>query len=151
VAAFRRRARFANIRAMGQRVASVEVAASAGFMAPLHAHGADEAVHVVEGSLTVYAGDETMQVGPGETFVVREGVPHSYRVDAPARSVFTTLTASASGYESFLRATGPVAPDGAWSTDEDAATVAALAAAADIDLFGPPGLLPPAGERAHAA
>jgi hypothetical protein len=134
-----------------ERIASVEVSVSAGFMAPLHAHGTDEAVHVLEGWLTVYAGDETAQIGPGETFVVRQGVAHTYRVDVGARSVFTTFTRSAARYESFLRATGPVVPGGAWSTDEDAATVAAVAAAAEINLFGPPGRLPPGVERARAA
>lgn len=133
------------------RIASVEVSAAPGFMAPLHAHAADEAVHVLEGRLTVLAGDETVRIGPGETFVVGQGVAHTYRADVRARFVFTTFTPSAGRYESFLRATGPVAPGGAWSTDEDAATVAAVAAAAEISVFGPPGLLPPGVERARAA
>jgi Cupin domain len=137
--------------ASAARLASVEVYASAGFMAPLHVHAADEAVHVLEGGLTVYAGDETVRVGAGETFVVGEGVAHTYRADASARFVFTTFIRSAARYESFLRANGPVAAGGTWSTDQDAATVAALAAAAEIQLLGPPGMLPPGIERARAA
>jgi Cupin domain len=133
------------------RIASAEVLAAPGFMAPLHAHPADEAVHVLEGRLTVYAGDETVRIGRGETFVVRQGVAHTYRVDVGARVVFTTLTRSAARYESFLWATGPVAAGGTWSTKEDEATVTAVAAAAEISVFGPPGLLPPGSERARAA
>jgi Cupin domain len=137
--------------ASAARLASVEVYASAGFMAPLHVHGAEEAVQVLEGRLTVYAGHEAVRVGPGETFVVGQGVAHTYRADASARFVFTTFTRSAAPYESFLRASGPVAAGGTWSTDEDAATVAALAAAAEIRLLGPPGMLPPGVEHSYAA
>ena len=133
------------------RIASVEVSAAAGFMPPLHAHGADEAVHALEGRLTVYAGVETVRIGPGETFVVRRGVAHTYRADSHARAVFTTFTASAGRYESFLRAAGPVASDGTWSTEDDAATVTAVAAAAGVSVLGPPGMLPPGLEQARVA
>jgi 2-methylisocitrate lyase-like PEP mutase family enzyme len=136
---------------MQHRIASIEVSASTGFMAPLHSHRADETVHVLQGRLTVYAGAEAVQVGPGETFVVRRGLAHTYRAEAGARSVFSTLTLSAGRYESFLRAVGPVAADGTWSTPEDAATVTALATAAEVSLYGPPGMLPPAIQQARAA
>jgi len=134
------------------RLASVESSVAEGFMAPLHAHEADEAVQVLEGAITVYAGEESVQLEAGETFVVERGVAHTYRADFPqTRFVFTTLTRSASRYEGFLRAAGPVAGDAGWSADEDAAVVAAVAAAARITVFGPPGMLPQAGETARAA
>jgi len=115
------------------RLASVETSAAEGFMAPLHAHEADEAVQVLEGAITVYAGEESVRLQAGETFVVERGVAHTYRADSPqTRFVFTTLTRSASRYESFLRAAGPVAGDAGWSADEDVAVVAAVAAAARI-------------------
>ncbi|HXV33557.1 MAG TPA: cupin domain-containing protein [Gaiellaceae bacterium] len=128
------------------RVASVERAAGEGFMAPLHAHAGDEAVHVVEGRVTIFAGAEIVTLGPGETFVVAEGVAHTLRVESPrARAVFTTFTASAGRYEDFLRATGPVSvgPSGSpvWATAEDARGVGAAAAAANVTVYGPPGLL----------
>jgi quercetin dioxygenase-like cupin family protein len=131
---------------------SVESSAAEGFMAPLHAHEADEAVQVLEGAITVYAGEESVQLEAGETFVVERGVAHTYRADSPqTRFVFTTFTRSASRYESFLRAAGPVAGDAGWSTDEDAAIVGAVAAAARITVFGPPGMLPQAVETVRAA
>jgi hypothetical protein len=107
---------------------------------------------VLEGRITVHAGDEVATLGPGDTFVVPEGVAHTYRVDSTqARAVFTTFTASAAWYEGFLRATGPAAPDPKWSTEEDAATVRAVSAAAEIAVFGPPGMLPSDLHKPHAA
>jgi len=136
-------------------VAVVESATSSGFMAPLHAHDADEAVHVVEGRITLYARETTVTLEAGETFVVPQGVAHTYRADSsPARSLFTTVTPSAGRYEDFLRAAGPPArgPAGApvWS-EEDLAAVAAIAAEADVTVLGPPGMLPADVETAARA
>ena len=77
--------------------------------------------------------------------------PIPFGSTSSARAVFTTLTSSAARYESFLLATGPAVPGGGWSTDEDAAAVAAVAGAAGISVFGPPGMLPAEAEHAHAA
>jgi mannose-6-phosphate isomerase-like protein (cupin superfamily) len=139
------------------RVASVERTAGEGFMAPLHAHSRDEAVHVLEGRIMVLAEAEIAILGPGETFVVPEGVAHTLRVESPrARAVFATFTASAGRYEDFLRATGPVCigPSGSpvWAGVEDARGVGAVAAAANVTVYGPPGLLPVDAQiAAHAA
>jgi len=137
-------------------VAVVESATSSGFMAPLHAHDADEAVHVVEGGITLYAGEKTVRLEAAETFLVPRGVAHTYRADSsPARSLFTTVTPSAGRYEDFLRATGPVTvgPSGAavWAGSEDARAVGAVATAASISVYGPPGLLPTGAETAAQA
>ena len=136
------------------RLSAVETSASAGFMTPLHAHGSDEAVHVVEGSMTILAGDDVVLLGPGETFVVAEGLAHATRAEAPGtRVVFTMFARSTGRYEDFLRAVGPVAvdPSGAptWSRDDDAGTVTAIAAAAGVTVLGPPGMVP-AGSRESA-
>jgi hypothetical protein len=125
-------------------------------MPPLHAHPADEVVHVVEGSLTVFAGSDVVRLGAGETFVVAAGVAHTLRVDShQARIVFTTFAGSAGRYEDFLRATGPVTvgPSGSavWAGVEDARTVGAVAAAANVSVYGPPGLLSARAEKAPRA
>jgi Cupin domain len=65
------------------RLAAVEAWASAGFMTPLHAHGSDEAVIVLEGSMTIFAGEDVVRLRPGETFIVAEGIAHAYRAEAP--------------------------------------------------------------------
>jgi hypothetical protein len=137
-----------------RRVVSVERTDASGFMPPLHAHPADEAVHVVEGSLTIFAGHEVVSLAAGQTFVVTGGLAHTFRVESwQARAVFATLTRAAGRYEDFLRATGPVALDSAgapvWARSEDASGVAAVAAAASVSLVGPPGELP-AGARIAA-
>ena len=138
------------------RVVTAERTASAGFMPPLHAHAADEAIHLVEGRITVFAGADVVALGEGETFVVPEGVAHTFRVDSGrARLVLSTFAASAARYEDFLRATGPVTvgPSGAavWAGIDDARAVGAAAAAANISVYGPPGLLPAGAETAVQA
>jgi hypothetical protein len=137
------------------RVVTAEQIASSGFMPPLHAHAADEAIYLVEGRLTVFAGADVVTLGEGEAFVVAEGVKHTFRVDSSrARMVFSTFAASAGRYEDFLRATGPVivGPSGAavWA-GEDARAVGAVAAAAGISVHGPPGLMPTDAEIAAQA
>jgi hypothetical protein len=125
-------------------------------MAPLHAHPADEVVHVVEGCLMIFAGSELVRLGAGEAFVVAEGVAHTLRVESrQARFVFTTFTGSAGRYEDFLRATGPVTlgPSGfaVWAGVEDARAAGAVAAAANVSVCGPPGMLPAGAETAARA
>lgn len=138
------------------RVVTSEQTAASGFMPPLHAHAADEAIHLVEGRLTVFAGADVVTLGEGEAFVVAEGVRHTFRVDSSqVRMVFSTFAASAARYEDFLRATGPVTvgPSGAavWAGSEDARAVGAVAAAAGISVHGPPGLTPTDAEIAAQA
>jgi quercetin dioxygenase-like cupin family protein len=135
----------------GRRPAVVESSAPAGFMTPLHTHRSDEAVHVLEGRMTIFAGADAIRLEPGETFVVAEGVAHAFLAESSrTRAVFTTYASSPGRYGDFLRAAGPVAIDPfgapAWSHDEDAGAIAAIAAAADVTVLGPPGTLP-ADER----
>ena len=132
-----------------RRPAVVESSFSAGFMTPLHTHRSDEAVHVLEGRMTVVAGNEAIRLEPGETFVVAGGIAHALLAESPrARAVFAACVSSPGRYEDFLRAAGPVALDpsgaAAWAQDEDASAVAAIAAAADVTVLGPPGTLPTA-------
>ncbi|MGH3039664.1 MAG: cupin domain-containing protein [Gaiellaceae bacterium] len=134
-----------------RRPSVVESSASEGFMTPLHAHRSDEAVRLLQGRMTIFAGTETIPLEPGETFVVAAGVTHAFLAESPrTRAVFATYAASPGRYEDFLRAAGPVAVDSsgapAWSQDEDARAIAAIAAAADVTVLGPPGALP-AGAR----
>lgn len=55
----------------------------AGSEPPLHVHEeTDEAVFVVDGSLTVYAGGEVFAATAGSFALVPRGVPHTYVVDS---------------------------------------------------------------------
>ena len=118
-----------------------------GEMPPLHVHAADESFHVFEGSLTVYLGEDAVRLDAGETLVAPRGVPHTYRAEsAKARLLTMSRVDSAARYDDFLRAvvrpSESAAP--AWATEEDEATVSAIAAAAGITVLSAPGELPAA-------
>jgi mannose-6-phosphate isomerase-like protein (cupin superfamily) len=46
---------------------------------PLHAHEEDETIEILEGSVTVYAGDETVTLTAGQSHLAAAGVPHAHR------------------------------------------------------------------------
>lgn len=59
------------------------VTAVTGSEPPLHVHeGADEALFVLEGKLTVYAGDQSLTAGAGAFFFLPKGIPHSFVVES---------------------------------------------------------------------
>jgi quercetin dioxygenase-like cupin family protein len=147
--------------AAAQRVATggtsltvVESMLTAGLMPPLHAHEEDEAFHVLEGSVIVHAGTETVQLEAGESFVAPRSVPHTHRAATErARWLSMTFASSAGRYEDFVRAVGtPLAGAGIAPTAEDEAALLAFAAPSGIAVLGPPGMLPaelePRAERA---
>src|SRR3954470_21787739 len=49
---------------------------------PLHTHPQDESYVVLEGRLTIAAGDRRFDLGPGGTGVIPRGVAHPSRVDS---------------------------------------------------------------------
>src|SRR6059058_4829938 len=49
---------------------------------PLHTHPQDESYVVLEGRLTIVAGDRRFDVDAGGSAVVPIGVPHTFRVDS---------------------------------------------------------------------
>lgn len=54
---------------------------------PLHIHHAeDEAIWVLEGQLTVRAGDSTYTAGPGSLIFGPKGVPHTFRVEGSTQA-----------------------------------------------------------------
>lgn len=119
-------------------------------MPPLHVHEEDEVFHVLEGSILVYAGEERVHLGSGQTFVARRGVPHTYRGGSDRSRVLTmTFTRSVQGYHDFLRAVArPVDSSGQPLADGGEVTaLAAIAEASGIIVLGPPGMLPRAGEN----
>ncbi|MEO8290424.1 MAG: cupin domain-containing protein [Gaiellaceae bacterium] len=122
-----------------QSIAAVESVLRAGQMPPLHVHAEDEALRVLGGRLTVYAGDEELELEAGEEWVAPAGVPHTYRAKCGrVRLVTTAPVRSAGRYEDFLRAVaepGDLIP-------EEAATLAVLGEAAGITVLGAPGALP---------
>ena len=135
----------------GTSLTVVESTLAAGLMPPLHSHAADEAFHVLEGSVVVYAGGETVRLEAGESFVAPRSVPHTHRAATErARWLSMTFASSAGRYEDFVRAVGTPLADA--PADEDEASLLAFAAPSGIAVLGPPGMLPaelePHAERA---
>jgi uncharacterized cupin superfamily protein len=135
------------------RTIMIESELAHGEMPPLHVHAEDESVHVFEGTLTIYVGEENFRLDAGETLVAPAGVPHTFRAEsATARLLTMSRVDSAARYDDFLRAvTRPADSEApAWATGEDEATVTAIAAAAGITVLSAPGELP-AARAASAA
>jgi quercetin dioxygenase-like cupin family protein len=135
----------------GTSLTVVESTLAAGLMPPLHSHDVDEAFHVLDGSVVVYAGGETVRLEAGESFVAPRSVPHTHRAATErARWLSMTFASSAGRYEDFVRAVGTPLADA--PADEDEASLLAFAAPSGIAVLGPPGMLPaelePHAERA---
>ena len=129
------------------RMIMIETELAYGEMPPLHVHAAYECFHVFEGSLTVYFGQDAVRLDAGETFVAPAGIAHTYRAESDKTRLLTkSLVDSAARYDDFLRAVARPVDSGApaWATDEDEATVSAIAAAAGITVLSAPGELPAA-------
>ena len=76
----------------------------AGSASPMHVHGReDEVFRLVEGSATLYLGDERFILGAGGVAFLPREVPHAYRITADAHML--TL-ATPAGLEGFFRAAG---------------------------------------------
>jgi quercetin dioxygenase-like cupin family protein len=118
---------------------AVEVSLRSRQMPPLHAHPDDEHLQVLEGRLTVWAGEREVVLEAGESWVAPAGLAHTYRADSRlVRLVATTPVRAAGLYEDFLRA---VAEPGGL-TSEDEAALAVLSAPIGIQVLGAPGALP---------
>ena len=80
---------------------------------PLHAHPQDESYIVLEGKLTVAAGEQRFELAPGATAVVPMGIAHTFRVDSDTARVLVLSTPA--GLERLVRdgsvsATAPILP-----------------------------------------
>ena len=118
----------------GGQLAIIEVTEPPGMEAPLHVHhNEDEGFYVLAGRVSLYLPGRRIDSQPGDFVLAPRGVPHAYRVgDAPARWLVTSTPA---GFERFVAAVAQL--------DElDPETLAAVAAEHDIEILGPPGMLP---------
>jgi quercetin dioxygenase-like cupin family protein len=74
---------------------------------PLHTHPQDESYVVLEGRLTLVAGDERFELEPGAAAAVPMGIPHTFRVDSDGARVLVLSTPA--GLEGFVREAGVAA------------------------------------------
>ena len=131
--------------------ARIEKTMRAGAMPPLHVHEEDELFHVLEGAMTIHAGDRAVRLGAGESFLAPKGVPHTYRAESErVRFLAVAAVASVGRYDEFLRAVAPATnpADGMsglrWASAEESAALTVIASANRITVLGPPGALPSA-------
>jgi quercetin dioxygenase-like cupin family protein len=66
----------------------------------LHTHPQDESYIVLDGSITVKAGADRFELGPGGTAAIPAGVPHTFRVDSETARVLVLSTPA--GIEAFV-------------------------------------------------
>ena len=86
---------------MGGRFAVIEFLFPRHASPPLHTHPQDESYFVLEGRLTVQAGDLRSALEAGAAAVVPMGVAHTFRVDSDAARVLVLSTPA--GLERFVR------------------------------------------------
>lgn len=87
--------------AVGDRYALIEFLFPHGASPPLHTHPQDESYVVLEGRLTIKAGEERFELGPGGCAAVPMGVAHTFRVDSETARVLVLSTPA--GLERFVR------------------------------------------------
>jgi quercetin dioxygenase-like cupin family protein len=106
----------------------------AGHMPPLHVHHAsDECFYVLKGEVTFYMPGEERTTRAGDFVLAPRGIPHSYRVgDEPCHWLVVSQPA---GFERFVAAVSEL-------ESPDPEQLAAVAAEHDIEILGPPGMLP---------
>ena len=121
-----------------------EVSGRRGDMPPLHVHHRDdEAFYVLEGRMTLFVGDQQVDLRPGEAVLAPREIPHVYRVESE-RARWLVI-GSPAGFEQFVRAAAETAPEAVMAPagrafDPDA--FAQMAAEYGIEILGPPGTLP---------
>jgi quercetin dioxygenase-like cupin family protein len=87
--------------ASGGRFALIEFLFPHGASPPLHTHPQDESYVVLEGRLTIQAGDERFVLEAGGAAVVPMGVAHTFRVDTDTARVLVLSTPA--GLERVIR------------------------------------------------
>ena len=95
----------ASIRVPGEavegRYALIEFLFPRGASPPRHTHPQDESYIVLEGRLTVQAGERRFALGPGGAAAVPMGLAHTFRVDSETARVLVLSTPA--GLERFVR------------------------------------------------
>jgi quercetin dioxygenase-like cupin family protein len=110
--------------AVGDRFALLEFLLPHHASPPLHTHPQDETFTLLDGHMTVQAGDERFELEAGGTAAVPMGVPHTFRVDSDSARMLVLSTPA--GLERMIRdasvaATAPTLPppDTARPSQED--------------------------------
>jgi len=88
-------------KAVGGRYALIEFLFPHRASPPLHTHPQDESYIVLDGRMTVAAGDRRFELDAGAAAAVPAGVAHTFRVDSESARVLVLSTPA--GLERFVR------------------------------------------------
>jgi mannose-6-phosphate isomerase-like protein (cupin superfamily) len=111
----------------GGQYTLLEITAPPGLQTPLHVHyREDEGFYVLDGSVTIEVGDETVELGPGQHAFGPRNVPHRFTVGPDGAHMIWVLTPS--GFEDFVDevsepAAAPTVPPANVVPPEDAAEI----------------------------
>jgi mannose-6-phosphate isomerase-like protein (cupin superfamily) len=111
----------------GGQYTLVEMTAPPGLEAPLHVHYTeDEGFYVIEGSVTVTVGDETVELAAGRHAFGPREIPHRFTVGPDGARMLWVLTPG--GFESLVedasvRAETPTVPPATVAPPEDIAEI----------------------------
>ncbi len=85
----------------GGQYTLLEVTAPGGLQTPLHVHyREDEGFYVLDGSVTILVGDETVELGPGQHAFGPRDVPHRFTVGPNGARMIWVLTPG--GFDDFV-------------------------------------------------
>ena len=88
----------------GGRLTLVEVTCGPGYEAPLHVHHReDEGFWILEGKVTLYVGDKTIEAGAGDYAFGPQDIPHRFAVGPQGCRMLWVLVPG--GLEDLIRAT----------------------------------------------
>ncbi|HWM08395.1 MAG TPA: cupin domain-containing protein [Solirubrobacteraceae bacterium] len=111
----------------GGQYTLLEITAPAGLQTPLHVHYRDdEGFYVLDGSVTIEVGEETVELGPGQHAYGPRNIPHRFTVGPDGAHMIWVLTPG--GFDDFVAdvsvpAAAPTIPPASVLPPEDAAEI----------------------------
>ena len=85
----------------GGQYTLLEITAPAGLQTPLHVHyRADEGFYVLDGTVTIQLGEETVELGPGQHAFGPRDIPHRFTIGPDGARMIWVLTPG--GFEDFV-------------------------------------------------
>ena len=111
----------------GGQYSLVEITAPANHQVPLHVHyREDEGFYVLEGSVTIYVGDQTVELVAGQHAYGPRDVPHTFTIGPDGARMLWVLAPS--GFEDFIDdvsvpAEAPTIPPASVAPPENAAEI----------------------------
>jgi quercetin dioxygenase-like cupin family protein len=115
---------------------AIEVSSRRGAVPPLHVHRReDEAFYVIEGTYSIFIGDEVIEASPGSWVWGPRDVAHGYQVHSE-RGRHLSLTMPA-GFEEFFEEVAAI-PTPSADPRNEMDRVAEVAVRYGVELLGPP-------------